>query len=108
MFESIWISSPKMTVRAYVRDGIVVVTAPVTKKFVGQQYIKLVRWMSSHGAVQETRREISQEEFERAYESLRKCPECFGTGATAEIPGLYHTPITCRKCLGVKYILPPL
>lgn len=45
-----WFSSNRMTVFVEVsEDGVVVQTAPVTRKFVGQPVANLERWMRKQG-----------------------------------------------------------
>lgn len=49
MVEEWWFSSDKMTVSVSVENGIIVATAPITRKFIGQPLDNLVRWMRSLG-----------------------------------------------------------
>lgn len=41
-----WLSSRRMTVGVYVRDGYVVGGAPIVARFVGQPLDNLTRWMA--------------------------------------------------------------
>ena len=43
-------SSPKMTVAVAVNaQGVIVESAPIVRKFIGQPSINLGRWMRTHG-----------------------------------------------------------
>lgn len=47
---TLWLSSQRMTVIAYLDErGIIVRTAPVTRKFVGQHVSHLELWMGRQG-----------------------------------------------------------
>jgi hypothetical protein len=49
-----WVSSDKITVEAVVSDaGIVIDTAPVTKRFVGQPFSNLRHWLIKQGGYRE-------------------------------------------------------
>lgn len=45
MEEVFWLSTSRMTVLAVVQEGLVIETAPITHKFVGQPIGNLVGWM---------------------------------------------------------------
>jgi hypothetical protein len=44
-----WLSSNKMTISADVEKGVIIETAPVARKFVGQPIQNLIRWMRKQG-----------------------------------------------------------
>jgi len=51
MIQHYQFSSAKFTVYVKMEDGIIIDTAPVTRKFIGQPYSNLVYWMKKFGDV---------------------------------------------------------
>ena len=48
-----WVSSKKMTFEVTVSlDGIIVDAAPIARKFIGQRFINLRRWMAKQGGLE--------------------------------------------------------
>lgn len=47
-----WVSCPVWTVQVNTADGIILSTAPVTRRFVGQPLANLVRWARTFGEVE--------------------------------------------------------
>ena len=49
---SYWLSCEKFTVQVDVdKDNVIVHTAPIVRKFVGQQFDRLVEWMAGLGGL---------------------------------------------------------
>lgn len=46
-------SSRKMTIKVKVRRGIIIRTAPITHKFVGQSFDNLRKWLTKQGGYRE-------------------------------------------------------
>jgi hypothetical protein len=46
-----WISSVKMTFSVEVEDNVITDAAPIAKRFVGQPFENLYRWMNAQGGL---------------------------------------------------------
>lgn len=44
-----WVSAPQATCQVNVDDGRIVMTAPVWRKFIGQPFANLRRWLERNG-----------------------------------------------------------
>lgn len=49
--EEWWVSSKKMTFSVITVDNIIIDSAPIGRKFVGQHLIKLLKWMEKQGGL---------------------------------------------------------
>lgn len=49
-----WFSTPRMTVAVEVKDGIIINSPPITRKFVGQPVENLKRWLEKQGELRHT------------------------------------------------------
>ncbi len=47
----LWVSCPKFTVKLIIKNGMIVDTAPVVKRFIGQPYMNLINWFRRFGKV---------------------------------------------------------
>lgn len=52
MISEWWVSCSRMTVWVMNRDGYIMDTAPVTKRFIGQPFSNLLRWFERIGGLE--------------------------------------------------------